>query len=525
MTLLQIFRILTIASVLIALIAFSYIEGLHNLGAPFYFGILAIFFVSMSGWAFLKFKNIVSWAKSKAGTFYISLSITAFGVLLVLGTVNWLANDFNYKHDFTKNKLYSLSDQSRKLISGLENEVTIRVWSTNLQAMSSNVNLQKFLENYAQESGGKIIVEIKNPNENRALQEKDNITKDHVVVVQSADGREARVDNFQENKAEEQITNAIIQVVKGSKKTICFTSGHGEKEISDSSQLGLSELKARLEKSSYTTKTVNLVQTDQMYVDCELLMVVGPQTDALQKEITIIKEHLKNGGAVAAFLGSGTSKMWREMFSDYGLTLKKNILFDERVRPPGVVFTQNYTQEVDIVNGFDLPILLPEASSILLSTKTEEGVTRKAFVSSEERVSFAKAGTIKDYNVVNRKTSDARGPLAVAAWVKKTWPVEGGDDKAKESKAKETQIVLVGSHGLLWNNYLSNYGNSDFAVNIANVLMKDIDLVGIRPKELRQATLELNYARLRQVVGTIFIIALFFMGGALVAQRRRIVAI
>ena len=73
-------------------------------------------------------------------------------------------------------------------------------------------------------------------------------------------GKTERIEKQSEALREEDITNALMKLVKGEKKTIYFVQGHGEKNIDDSERNGYSTRKAGLEKENYVVKTVNLVR-------------------------------------------------------------------------------------------------------------------------------------------------------------------------------------------------------------------------------------------------------------------------
>ena len=51
--------------------------------------------------------------------------------------------------------------------------------------------------------------------------------------------------------------------------------------------------------------------------------------------------------------------------------------------------------------------------------------------------------------------------------------------------------------------------------------MKDQDTIGIRPRELRQASLEITAERFRKVLATVLILAGAFIVGGIRAGRRR----
>src|SRR5262249_49330843 len=78
------------------------------------------------------------------------------------------------------------------------------------------------------------------------------------TLVMEMGGKTERVEKQTEPLREEDVTNALIKLVKGEKKTIYFVEGHGEKSIASMERTGYSNEKTNLEKESYVVKTVNL---------------------------------------------------------------------------------------------------------------------------------------------------------------------------------------------------------------------------------------------------------------------------
>lgn len=537
--------------------------------------LLGLAAAGLVAWFVFSLDSLRLWLKKRSTQFAIGLAITAVMSLVLLGTMNWLATTYNFKKDLTQNQFHTLSDQTRKIAEGLKENITIRIWSTGVDRMSSNMDMRRFLENYETAGKGKIKVEIKNPNEDRPGSAADNVKRDNVIIVRSASGREARVENFTDTKGEELLTNALVQAIKGRKKTICFLSGHGELDLNSAEAQGLSQLKTQLTSSTYEAKEVALATAEKLPDECEMLVVAGPRSEALEREMHMIRGYLSAGGKMMALMGPGVPAGWRKFAAEYGVSVRADVVIDPRVQPPIAIATKNFAQDVDIVHGFNRLVIFPETSSIEVSEKSVGNETVKTFISSES-YTFAKAGDIKNLKSVRPAASDMRGPLPVAVLVTKplsapeappaplspkthetkkpaphallkkfslvseAYAAGGeGDDPALEMdeapatpgsevpkdgpKAPKTEmsLIVVGNHNFAMNSFVAQMGNSDLFLNSVNFLMKDQDLIGIRPREIRQAALELSAESLRQVYATVLLIAGLFLVGGITATRRK----
>lgn len=567
---------LFIAALFGNVVVWAFIPSLA-VGGVAYLVLLGLSAVGLIVWIIFSLERLKVWIKQRSTQFGLSLAVMALMCFIILGFVNWIAVKKNVKKDFTANQLHTLSDQTVKILTGLSEDILIRVYSTNVSRISKNLNVRNFLENYQMASAGKLKLEIRNPNEFSADAETDKVKRDNIIIVRAlASGREARVENFSDNKGEEQITNAIIQAIKGQKKTMCFISGHGQPSISDAGPQGIKILKDALESSNYNVKETVLISVETIPTDCELVVNVGPKNSPLERETEMIAEYVKKGGAMLSLLGPRTPVEWKNGLKDYGIEIRKDLLVDPfRPKQPVVIETRNYARDVDVTESFAIATLFPETSSIRVPLSSKEGILVKAFVSSEAR-SYAKAGEIKGIRDIRPSKSDIKGPIPIAVLIEKdleseaekkpekpssdesenhgswnfdlfpTAHAQDGHDhaghdhsahdhsshagkphvdaKGGESKANDKSRMIVFSNDLfVVNGVIKNAGNLDLFSNSANYLLQDNELMGIRPRDIRQTFLQITVQDIRKVWGFVLIVAgLFVVFGVRAARRKSI---
>jgi ABC-type uncharacterized transport system involved in gliding motility auxiliary subunit len=544
------------------IVLWGYLPRLWLMGWPQWV-LLITSLVGLVMWTVFSLDRLSLWLKKRSTRFGIGLVVTAVGAIVILGYVNWFAASRNAKKDFTLNKMHTLSDQTKSIVKNLTEEVSLTVWSTSLERMSGNISIRKLLENYKQHSGGKLTFQVKNPNEDVAGATADNVKRDNIIIARSKSGREARVESFTDTKGEEQITNAIIQSVKGaSKKTLCFVTGHGEYALANTEAGGLSTIKERLESSSYTAQEISLASSDSVPKNCEAVVVAGPKGDILEHEAKILEAYLASAGKVIALLGPGTAAGWQKLGAKYGVQLRKDLIIDPRVNPPVAIATKNYSQEVDITKAFGAMVIMPQVSSLTVPTKDPDTNTKvRTFVSSES-YTYAKSGELRSLRDIRKTSNDLTGPLPVAVLIQKTltlstapsmkpvkapappktgassirlWErvlgvtpamaqehqeIEAPKDGPKDVK-NEMNLIVFSNSSFVANSYVTQAGNLDLFLNTVNFVMKDQDLIGIRPRELRQAALQLSNENIKQVWATILILAGLFALGGILAKRRQ----
>jgi ABC-type uncharacterized transport system involved in gliding motility auxiliary subunit len=474
-------------------------------------------------WIVFSIEWLVTWFKKRSSQWGLSIIVSTIGVVGILSVLNWTAVQKNKKWDVTRNKLHSLSDQTTKILQNLKEDITLEVWTTNIKEMSGSTDMSSFLESYKEKSKGKLSLKVRNPNAERVEAIQAKITRKDVIIARASSGRESRVDNFSTGRAEEQITNAIVQAIKGRKKTLCFLDGHGEIKASGreggEQAMSISQLKEALESASYQTKELTLATEKTVPSDCELIASVGPRSAPSENEVKLLKEYLAQGGKLFAFWGLETPAAWNSIIEAYGVRLENNVLIDERVQGAPGVYTKSFSPESDITRNFNSPLFMLLARSIVVPKAAPPNVTARA-IATTEAGTLQKIGDLKSLKGGSVARSSLSKANSLPLIVEITQPVKTADTKEKtksdkeateKQESKETGILLIGNQMLASNGLIGQFGNMDFLMNSFSYLVKDTDLIGIRPKEVKSAKLDLTANSLKQVQGYLLLSTLMFI--------------
>jgi ABC-type uncharacterized transport system involved in gliding motility auxiliary subunit len=168
-----------------------------------------------------------------------------FLVFLIVILVNVIFSQFNFRWDATKEKLYSLSDATEVILTGIKDNVTIKLfYSQSVDNLPPQIKifgprLIDFLREYEKNSGGKIKVEIYNPKVDseeeewaqqygvRGIEIPEGDTVYFGLVVIAADREETIefMDPTREQHLEYDITRAISKVQTPKRPKIGLLSG------------------------------------------------------------------------------------------------------------------------------------------------------------------------------------------------------------------------------------------------------------------------------------------------------------
>ncbi len=435
-----------------------------------------------------------------------------FMILIFLGILIFI-EAISYRHhlkfDLTKNKMFTLSLQSVKVLKSLKEEVeAIAFFRSDERGRSFLKNL---FELYSYNSP-KFKYKFVDPDRNPGIARKYQIKEYGTVLLMSGNNKEILY-KWDEGK----ITNAIIKVTRKEKKKIYFLTGHGENDINDVSEKGFSKTKDALENEGYEIKTILLAREKEIPEDASVFIVNGPKKDLLKSEAEKIEEYIDSGGKALLLIDPGNFQNIEKLVNDYGIILGNNIIVDKMSQLLGADFRTPVVSKYEdhpITKDFNVICFFPLCRSVDLRTNAKEGVTSQILAKTGEG-SWAET----DINMLDKgkaifeKDKDKKGPIGVIAI---------SDLKIKDSD-KMGRMVVFGDSDFISNPYINLSGNKDLFLNTVSYLAEEEDLISIRPKKSEDIPLSLTTKQgdTLFIVSVVIIPASIILLGIAVFIRRR----
>ncbi|HID95371.1 MAG TPA: hypothetical protein EYP53_04850 [Candidatus Latescibacteria bacterium] len=419
----------------------------------------------------MRLKELLGSRSAKYGS-NLAASITI--VLGIVVLVNFLANRHNYRFDTTKSKIYSLADQTNKLLKGLDKDVKVTAFFREGRGQ----RLKDLLEEYRYRSG-RISYEFVDPDRNPGKARRYGIKEYGTVVVESGT-REEKVTN----PTEKDLTSAILKVTRKEKKIVYFLEGHGEKAIDEKGRDGYSVAKEELEANNYQVKDLVLARETQVPEDCAVLIAAGPREEYLVNELSMIRDYLKKGGKAFFLLDPGYYSGLEGLAAEWSIVVGDDFIVD--ASGIGSLFGVDYSMPIISQYG-DHPItqdlrimsFYPLARSVSLSkgkkgniTGTELAKTTPRSWAETDLTPLKRAGQLPKFD----PQRDKRGPVSVAVAV-------SGSPEGSESGSKGARLVIFGDSEFANNQFFKQQANGDLFLNSINWLAEEEELVSIRPKE------------------------------------------
>src|SRR6188474_1716580 len=186
-------------------------------------------------------------------------------VLAILFAINYLSSRHNKRWDLTAAKQFSLSDQTKKVLQGLQKPVRVRVFGEPDDFTRFHDRLDEY-QYQSKQLNIEYIDMVRNPT--RANEYKPPITASGTVVFEY-DGRTERVSS----NGEQELTNGLIKVIQGKQHKVYFVQGHGEHSTDTTDRGGYSSIGSALKTDNFETDSLVLAQQKAVPDDASILVV------------------------------------------------------------------------------------------------------------------------------------------------------------------------------------------------------------------------------------------------------------
>jgi ABC-type uncharacterized transport system involved in gliding motility auxiliary subunit len=437
-------------------------------------------------------------------------------VIGVLGLVNFLANRYNWSYDSTTNKRYSLSEQTEKIVKNLKKDVTITYFDR-----TRGFPVAKDLLSRYENLSGKLKIAYVDHEKDPMKARSAGIRSVPTTLVEAGLKRDEA-----KSLTEEELTGALIRVLKDGERNVCFVTGLGEHSPDETSGTGMSGAKELAEKSNYKVRSISLLEKPEIPKDCTVVVVGGPRKDYPEALASTLKLYVETGGKAMFLVDpplqglrddiSSNPELWK-VLNTWGVKSSDEVVLD--TSGAGRMFRMG--PEIPLVASYEAhPIvrdLKETASAMPLARPLEAGgtvgkaSTEKLFSSMAN--SYAKSVNGLKGEIAIDPAKDKKGPfvLGIAGTFNTGQPNNNG------------RFVVIGSSSFAINAYMNFGGNRDLFGNALNWLAADEDLISIRPKDPEDRRIQVTNRQMSLLFwSTILLIPLAVIAaGVSVWLRRR----
>jgi len=297
----------------------TFFNGVIEISNIVYFVSLIVLFLFLTTQSIQKRKWTISKKTFSLGMFSTAfVAIAVVAIIVVNMIVGRICENAEWASiDMTDQKLYQISDDTRELVEGLDEEITIYV----LGNKDTDPMLDETLARYESISA-KVKVEYKDNTKYPVFykQYTDTAPSATSLIIVNENNNKFKVVDYQElyeselnyttysyettgYDAEGQITAAIGYITSDNSSVIYKVTGHEEMSLGTA-------FTDSLEKMNIVVEEVNLLNhTELSPEDCDMLFLISPMRDYSKDEADIVINYLKNGGKVLMTTNYSDTKM------------------------------------------------------------------------------------------------------------------------------------------------------------------------------------------------------------------------
>ena len=236
---------------------------------------------------------------------WLTNSVSTIIIVAILVCLFFLINIFVKNLDLddidvTKNQIYTVSNESKEVLKGLKETVTVYVFGFNNGTTDYSLNQEnivRLLKQYANASEY-VKYEVLTQESNLAkIQEYELVTGYDYLIFESATSHKLVSDSDlvtydyttgqKVYLVEETITNSIFGVTADNRPKAYFVTGHGEVPTA-----GIQTVVSYMQNENVDYASIDLMSTASIPADCSVLIILAPTEDYFENEVAQIKEYI-----------------------------------------------------------------------------------------------------------------------------------------------------------------------------------------------------------------------------------------
>jgi ABC-type uncharacterized transport system involved in gliding motility auxiliary subunit len=446
------------------------------------------------------------------------LMTLVFIVILVMTA--YMSVRHKVRVDLTDTGRYTLADQTIKTLRSLPGDVeVIAFYRSDERTRQTMADLLKEYAYYSPNFKYWFV----DPDQNPLEAAEYGVTSYRTTLIRYQDKQE--IVSFE---TENKLTNALLKVLRKETKRIYFLSGHGENSLTGTDNVGYLAVKEALEEEHHEVRDLLLLESDGVPEDAAVVVIAGPKTAPLPREMEMLTDYIRGGGRALFMLDPGDPPQLGRYLKAYGFDVGEDIIIDKLSQVFGGNYltpvVSEYFKEHPVTAEFEIATFFPMAQSVSIAEDKTTGSLNLAKTSDN---SWAKrSGTLDEESLEFDKDTGVAGPLNIISVTSIAVDPQGADPGEAESNPDLKQwgkVIVVGDSNFVSNSYIQMAGNRDLFLNMVNWLAQENLLISIRKKAPGVSPVTLTAVQGRMVfwVSVIIVPSLIMLLGFAVITRNR----
>lgn len=428
-------------------------------------GALAFYLFTSSG-------DLVRFFGSRSTVYTTASILTAIGFVTAMAALNFIGATYGRELDLTKEKIFSLSDQTEGVLARLDRDVELIAFFRPGDPERGAVD--EMVGRYRARTAHVLLTFI-NPEKDPEAVKQHKITEAGPRIVVRSGSQEVKV----KEASEEALTNAIVRVAERSSKKILFLTGHGEADIHGVEAEGFKDAADALRDEGHEVDVVSLLDKSAVPEGAGAIIVAAPKRELLPPEIAMLQGFLIRGGHVMVMLEPSEAGGLESFLAEWRIGIGDDMVVDPNPMSrafgfgPEMPIVQKLEKHA-ITRGMKSSVALPTVRSVNGMSGSVEGITATEVV----RTSPDSWGEtrFRGGQTPSRDAADFGGPVPVMTAATK------GAKGIATKVSDRARLLVIGDHDFATNRFLPVLGNRDLFLNAVNWLVEEEERIAIRPR-------------------------------------------
>lgn len=434
----------------------------------------------------MSFNNSFKKKVFQNGAYSIFISLAVVLILIVLNLMLKALPSSITNIDLSEQQMFSISDQTKKLLKDLDDDVTVYFVA---QSGAENSVIAELLTKYEDLSKHIKVVNIDtgvNPTfasnytnegikDNSLVVESDMrfqvISYDSIYVTSTEYNSEGNEVSTQSFNGEAELTSAIDYVTSYELPKAYNLIGHSEKSFSD-------KLSSYIAKENIELVDLSIASMGEIPDDCACLIINAPAKDISDSEKEMIEKYLDAGGHLLYVKNYNTQAGTKidELVAEYGISVENSYVFEGNSS-----YTYQNLPYMIIPNYREHTITEPLIENMMyclmsnsLRLKVDSSANAKALLTTTSSGYAKERG--KNHSTIEKTAQDEKGAMIMAAV----------SESETYNNGEKTQIVVIAAMEFLEESYseIVSDGNYDFVINSIGWMCEHDNSIAVHSKSL-----------------------------------------
>lgn len=456
------------------------IDGVLDITSVIYFVSIIILMLFLTTQSIQKRRYTISVSQLSMGAYSLVTVVVSIAIAVF---VNLIAAKIPAQYtqiDVSYNKLYTITDQTKELLKGLDEDINIYMINSEDNADSKVKQTLDGYEDLSDHISVKYVDPLVNPK--FASQYSSSDVSQNSLIVESSkrykvisynDLYETEIDysTYSQNvtgyDAEGQITSAIAYVTDDAMPKIYMIAGHNEYS------LNTGFLNA-IEKENIDYETIDLIKYDSIPDDAECIIIDAPESDFSEDDANKVIDYLNNGGKaiiMAEYVDSELTN-FNKILDQFGVAIQKGYAVDLNSdnyyqTPIYILPNIEYADETTGLTDQHSYIMAPYSQGISITDEDNQSVEYTKLLTCSEQ-SLVKTN-VASANSFEKEDGDIDGPVCIGLKAEKE--LDSGSSvlylfASAQMFTDNIDQAVSGKNKQLFTNIMSTVANHESSISI-----------------------------------------------------------